>query len=83
MISEILSHFGVCCLCLRLAAPDGRGLKLPGHPCEQSGQTQPFDDVEEERHTHTHATSVFYIMATVQVSEAEKVYILHGIRVSF
>lgn len=39
-----------------------------------------FDDVRN-RDELTHAATGFYIMATVVVSEAEKVYILHGIRV--
>lgn len=40
-----------------------------------------FDDVKNERRAH--AFSGLPNMATVQVSEAEKVYILHGVRVSF
>lgn len=40
-----------------------------------------FDDVKNERRAH--AFSGLHNMATVQVSEAEKVYILHGVRVSF
>lgn len=40
-----------------------------------------FDDVKNERRAH--AFSGLRNMATVQVSEAEKVYILHGVRVSF